>query len=128
MPQSSDCFSCWRSHIFCDAPHILFPFPFFSMEAKKKNPPPAGDAQAAKRAPIKVFTADDVSAAVFAHSHQVRGEMRTYYSITFTRWYRDRGGKNRYVNSFGLEDLGKVITVAQQADQYLRELPQPETA
>lgn len=98
------------------------------MEAKKKNAPPAGAAQVAKRAPIKVFTADDVSAAIFSHEHQVRGGMRTYYSVSFTRWYRDRGGKNRYVNSFGLEDLGKVVSVAQQADQHIRELQQPEAA
>lgn len=91
------------------------------MDAKKKNPP-VGASNEAKRAPIKVFTADDVSAAIFAHDHPVRGEMRTYHSVSFTRWYRDKGGENRYVNSFGLEDLGKVVAVAKQADEFIRAL------
>ena len=97
-------------------------FTVFCMDAKKKNSPPAGASPEAKRAPIKVFTADDVSAAVFAHDHPVRGEMRTYHSVSFTRWYRDKAGENRYVNSFGLEDLGKVVTVAKQSDEYIRAL------
>lgn len=90
------------------------------MDAKKKNASPKAASPEAKKGPMKTFTADDVSAAIFRHEYNER----TFYSVTFTRWYRDNNGQNRYVNSFGLEDLGKVITVAQQSDEYIRAFPQ----
>lgn len=89
------------------------------MENKKKNAAPEAASKEAKKGPMKTFTAGDVSAAIFRHQHNGR----TYYGITFTRWYRDSNGRNRYINSFGLEDLGKVISVAQQSDEYIRGLP-----
>ena len=52
----------------------------------------------------------------------MRGEPQTFYSVSFSRSYRDGKGEWRYSKSFGLEDLGKVITVAQQADEYIRSL------
>jgi hypothetical protein len=88
------------------------------METKKKTASPQAASHEAKKGPMKTFTAGDVSAAIFAHEHNGR----TYYGITFTRWYRDSDGRNRYINSFGLEDLGKVISVAQQSDEYIRAL------
>jgi hypothetical protein len=92
------------------------------MDDKKKKATAAS--QEAKKGPVKTFTAQDVSASIFSREHNGR----TYYSVTFTRWYRDSKGQNRYINSFGLEDLGKVITVAQQADEYIRSLTSPEIA
>ena len=95
-----------------------------SAQAEQAAPPAAS--KEAKKGPVKVFHADDVSASVFAREHPARGEMRTFYSVTFTRWYRDSFGQNKYVKSFNLEDLGKVVAVAQQADAYIRELLEPE--
>ncbi|HET6884201.1 MAG TPA: replication-relaxation family protein [Pirellulales bacterium] len=103
--------------LFLVIPGSLYFLPLFDMDAKKKNAPPK--ALEEKRAPVKAFTADDVSAAIFRRDYNER----TFYSVTFTRWYRDKGGQNRYVNSFGLEDLGKIVTVAQQSDEYIRALP-----
>ena len=72
--------------------------------------------------PLKIFRIDDVSASVFTRRHEVSGEMKTFYSVSFSRSYRDSDGKRRYVKTFNLDDLGKVITVAQQADEYIRSL------
>lgn len=90
------------------------------MENKKKNAAPQAASQEAKKGPIKTFTAGDVSAAIFRHDYNGR----TFYSVTFTRWYRDKNGQNRYANSFGLDDLGAIVSVAQQSDEYVRALPQ----
>lgn len=76
--------------------------------------------------PVKVFTVDDVSSSVFSREHPVRGELRTFYSVSFSRAYRDSNGTRKYVKTFNLEDLGKVVTVAQQADEFIRRLLQPE--
>lgn len=94
------------------------------MENKKKNAVPAAASKEAKKGPVKTFTADDVSASVFSRVYNDR----TYYSVTFNRWYRDKAGQNRYINSFGLEDLGKVVIVAQQADEFIRGLVEPEVS
>lgn len=89
------------------------------MDDKKKKS--AADPQPANR-PIKIFIVEDVSASVFAREHTVQGEERTFYSVSFSRSYRDSDGKRRYVKAFNLEDLGKVVTVAQQADEHIRKL------
>lgn len=94
------------------------------METKKKNdsgqPEQAADAAAKK--PLKVFVVDNVSASVFAREYEVQGDMRTFYNVAFSRSYRDDDNRRRYVSSFNLEDLGKVVSVAQQADAFIRSL------
>ncbi len=77
---------------------------------------------AVKIMPLKVFLIEDVSASIFAREHPVKGELRTFYSVSFSRSYRDSAGKRKYVKTFNLEDLGKVVSVAQQADEYIRGL------
>ena len=75
-----------------------------------------------KNAPIKTFLIEDVSASVFSRENSVKGEMRTFYSVSFSRSYRDSAGKRKYVKTFNLEDLGKIVSLAQQADEYIRGL------
>jgi hypothetical protein len=94
------------------------------MDTKKKKgagdlpvPPNTSGAKA-----LKVFRIDDVSASVFARERQVRGENRTFYSVTFSRSYKDPLGQWRYTKWFDLEDLGRVVTVAQQASEYIHGL------
>ena len=94
------------------------------MDGKKQNSsvvvePPSGIKSIG---PVKVFKAEDVSASVFVRDVPVKGEVRTFYSVSFSRSYRDSKNERRYVKSFNLEDLGKVVTVAQQADEYIRKL------
>ena len=80
-----------------------------------------------KNAPIKTFLIEDVSASVFSREIPVKGEMRTFYSVSFSRSYRDSAGKRKYVKTFNLEDLGKIVSLAQQADEYIRDLLKTES-
>lgn len=90
------------------------------MDAKKKKgseAPKASESEGAKA--LKVFRIDDVSASVFARDRQFRGEARTFYSVTFSRSYKDSSGQWKYTKWFDLDDLGKIVTVAQQAGEYI---------
>lgn len=95
-------------------------------DKKKKAPAPAEADQA--NGPIKVFVLDDVSASVFSRDVPVNGQERTFYSVSFSRSYRDSSGTRKYVKTFNLEDLAKVVTVAQQADEHIHGLQHPAIA
>lgn len=109
------------SHSLCDS-GFVFPSSLI-MDNKKKKLDSATDGQTVAKGPVKVFVLDDVSASVFARKFAGRGQERTYYSVSFSRSYRDSSGSRRYVKTFNLEDLGKVVTVAQQADEFIRQQP-----
>ncbi len=103
--------------------------PLFVMDNKKnKGVSPETSAAEAAKGPIKVFLIDDVSASIFSREHLSNGEMRTFYSVSFSRSYKDSDGKRVYAKTFNLEDLGKVVAVSQQADEFIRKLLQPENA
>lgn len=121
MRVPSLCSSFSVSHSSCD-PRFVFPSSFV-MDNNKKKTEKAADGQTAANGPVKVFVLDDVSASVFAREVAVRGQQRTFYSVSFSRSYRDSSGSRRYVKTFNLEDLGKVVAVAQQADEYIRQQP-----
>lgn len=76
----------------------------------------------AKRKPIQTVRIGDVSASIWARDHQVRGAMRTFYSVTLERSFRDRDGAYRYTKSFDPDSLGTLVGVIQKADEYLRQL------
>ena len=69
----------------------------------------------AKKGPAKQFRVDDVSASVFARERNGRN----FYSVSFSRSYKDRDGSYKYTTSFDADDLGRVVTVAQQASEYI---------
>jgi hypothetical protein len=96
------------------------------METKKKKGPEANPATTAPTTDgpkaLKVFRINDVSASVFARDREIRGESRTFYSVTFSRSYKDSTGQWRYTKWFDLEDLGRVVTVAQQASDHIHGL------
>jgi hypothetical protein len=98
------------------------------MEAKKKKDAPAkAEAPAAEdRGPIKVLRIDDVSVSIFARQRQLRGEMVSFYSTSFSRSYKDSSGSWKYTKNFDVEDLGKLVTLAQQASEYIHGLQHPE--
>ena len=97
-------------------------------DKKKKGASLEAPAAEAAKGPIKVCIIEDVSASIFARDHLSNGEMRTFHSVSFSRSYKDADGKRMYVKTFNLEDLGKVVAVAQQADEFIRKLLQPEAA
>jgi hypothetical protein len=88
--------------------------------SKRKDGPGSAEPTVVKNTPIKVFVIDDVSASVFVREVLVKGEKRLFHSVSFSRSYRDSSGTWKYVKSFNLEDLGKVVTVAQQSDEFIR--------
>ena len=108
----------------------FYQFPQFSMAYKRKEQSQttatADTPDQKKNPPIKVFVVEDVSASVFSREYTVKGEMRTFYSVSFSRSYRDSSGNRRYVKTFNLEDLGKVVHVCQEADDYIRGLLKTE--
>ena len=77
-----------------------------------------------KQDPLKIFRRDDVSASNFGCERQVQGEIRTFYSVTFSRSYKDASDRWRYTKWFDAEDIRKVIAIAQQASDYLQGLKQ----
>jgi hypothetical protein len=77
---------------------------------------PAKEAPEEVRSPVKVVRIDDVSLSVFRRN--VKG--RDYYSVSLSRSYKDASGTWRYSKSFDLDDLGKVVSLCQQADEYIR--------
>jgi hypothetical protein len=95
------------------------------MDARKQNPA-SGAQEGPALAPVEVFTAGDVSAAVFAREQSVRGGTRTFYSVSFSRSYRDAEGNRQYVKTFDADGLDRVVEVARQADEYVRSLTRPK--
>jgi hypothetical protein len=93
------------------------------MSIKKVKDVPVPSAKSgAGRAPVKAFRVSDVSASIFAREYNGR----TFHSVSFTRSYKDASGAWKYVKSFDVEDLGKVVTVAQQSAEWLHGLSYPE--
>jgi hypothetical protein len=94
-------------------------FPFFDM-ATKPITAPASEEVHEKRGPVKILRIDDVSASIFKRDLPSRGESRTFFSVAFSRSYKDASGEWNYSKSFDLEDLGKIVALCQQADEYIR--------
>ena len=99
--------------------------------SKKKKDLPAAKAEPSTTAPVgpvKVFRIDDVSVSIFARQRQLQGETVTFYSASFSRSYKDATGARKYTRSFDVEDLAKLVTLAQQANDYIQEIRQAHDA
>lgn len=75
-----------------------------------------------KKGPIKTIRQDDCAISIWGREVQVRGEPKTFYSCSIERSYKDSSGDYRYSRYFGLEDLGKVVALCKQADEFIRGL------
>ena len=84
-------------------------------DVKSAAPQATAASQEASRGPAKQFRIDDVSASVFARERNGR----SFYSVSFTRSYKDRDGTWKYTKNFDVDDLGKVVTVTQQASEWI---------
>jgi len=93
-------------------------------KGSRKEPAGAHDAKpaAAKKPPIKVLRVEDVSVSIFAHEREAADGKRVNYSCSFQRSYKDSAGEWKRTQWFGLDDLGRLVSCAQQADEYLRSL------
>lgn len=87
------------------------------MSNKKDKEVTAPVPQAEAKGPVKQFRADDVSASIFARERNGR----TFHSVSFTRSYKDRDGTWKYTKNFDADDLGRLVTVAQQAAEWIHE-------
>lgn len=90
-----------------------------------ENAAAAAPASETKRRPIETFREGDVSASVWGRDVQYKGSLRTFYSVSFERSYRDRDGSYRYTKTFGLSDLGLLMHLAKQASDFIRGLQPP---
>ena len=91
------------------------------MDKAKKNRtvPESGTDASEVTSPVKVLRMDDVSVSVFARDRVVQGASVTFYSVSFSRSYKDAGGSWKYTKNFDAEDLGKVMALAKQASEFI---------
>lgn len=69
--------------------------------------------------PVKKFRSGGVSAAVFENLVEVNGVQVKKFSVQLQRTYRDKDGEFKHTNSFGDNDLPKLVLVAQRAYEFL---------
>lgn len=60
----------------------------------------------------------------FRGSHPLESGPRVFHSVSFERSYRDASQQWRYSRYFDLNDLGKVVSAAQQGAGYIQGLEQ----
>ncbi len=71
------------------------------------------------KGPLRVFRIEDVSASVFARERKLQGSVVTFYSVSLTRSYKDNDGVRKYTKNFDADDLGQLVTVIQQASEFI---------
>ncbi len=76
--------------------------------------------------PIRTFRVDNVSASVWAKTITKMNTF-TVYSISFQRHYEAQG-EQKYTGYFNPGDLPKIVSLCQQAEQYIIELQRKEIA
>ncbi len=84
--------------------------------------------QDAKRRPLKTFRSGNASATVWPRKAVIRGEECTFYSVSAERSYKLPGQPWKYTRSFDAADLGDLVKVVQQADEFILDLQQQEAA
>lgn len=94
------------------------------MDVKKKKSAPesaASSTQDASSRPVKTFRVDDCSLSVWSRERVIRGETVVFYSVTIERSYKDASGAWKYTRSFDSDSLGKLVTLCQQASEFISE-------
>ena len=69
--------------------------------------------------PEKTFEHGSCKAAVFANEIKQNGKTATVKNVTIQKRYMDKDGKWKNTNSFGVNDLPKLVLVANKAYDYL---------
>ena len=91
-----------------------------NLKRKESQPQDAAPAtQDAKRRPIHTIRLEDCSASIWARESVVRGKPQIFYSVTLERSYKDRDGSWKYTKTFDAGSLGTVVTLCQQASEYI---------
>ena len=119
---------------FRSAHGVGYFFPPICMDttAKKKKDVPSAPAErkplaapVASNGPVKVLRIDDVSASIFARERQYNGKPTAFYSVSFSRSYKDPRGERKFTKSFDTDDLGKIVELSQRASETIRNLQDP---
>ena len=119
----------WNSAIW----HIPYPLRVMTTRTKKESTPQdvvsaPEAASVPRKGPLESLRLEDCSASIWARGRAVQGVERTFYSITFERSYVDKAGTRRYTGFFSPDDLGKLVSLCQQAEQKIRSLQQDAEA
>lgn len=69
------------------------------------------------RKPATAFRCGTVNAAVWQNT----GEKGPFFSVTFSRPYKDAEGKWKNAASYGLNDLDALSSVAEMAKEWVRD-------
>jgi len=69
--------------------------------------------------PEKTFEAGGCRASVFANEIQKDGKAAVIKKVSIQKRYMDKEGKWQSTNSYAVNDLPKLIVVAQKAYEYL---------
>lgn len=92
---------------------------FSPLQVMDNSTSKATKAEAPSNGPIKVIRIDDVSVSIFARDRMVQGDPVTFYSVSLSRSYENGDGERKYTKNFDEEDLGKVMTLAKQAGEFI---------
>lgn len=68
--------------------------------------------------PVKAFRMGNINCAVWAHTSK---DNRTFHNVTFSRSYRDEKGEWHETNSFGTNDLPRIISITGKAYDWIHE-------
>lgn len=95
---------------------------------RKEVPPEAEAPSPQSDGPLKVFRIEDVLVSVFARDRKLQGSVVTFYSVSFSRSYKDSNGERKYTKNFDADDLGALVTLVQQASEFIgsRRTERPE--
>jgi len=72
-----------------------------------------------KRMPVKTLRVDDCSLSIWRREYVSQGQPRTFWSCTIERSYTDKSGARKYTGSFDPDSLGKIVTLCQQASEFI---------
>lgn len=87
---------------------------------------PEAPAPREKRRPIHAIREGEINVSVWSKTLEVRGEVRTFYSFTIERSYRDRLGQYQYTRSFDPQSLANLAKAIQRVSEYLHMLMHPD--
>lgn len=77
--------------------------------------------------PVKTFRIDDISCSIWARTF-TRVEPVTMYSVSYQRSFRNVQGEWKHSQYFNLGDLPKIVSLSQQAEEFVHDLQQKDAA
>ena len=69
--------------------------------------------------PEKKFSCGPISASIWANTKTVTGETVKFYSVTINKAFKE-DEEWKHTNSFDVEDLPKVVLVANEVYKYIK--------